>query len=130
MIKDKIIKQASKTDYYGLKKNSTHKSNLKNKNCGDIIFVELIVNKNKIKSMRYETKACIYCQASASYLASTIKGFALNDIKDDFKIFKDIRNFKSNLLPKKYKKFLFLFDNENRKECSLLPFIAILKACK
>ena len=130
MIKDKIIKQANKTDYYGLKNNSTHKTNLKNKNCGDIIFVELIVYKNKIKSMRYETKACIYCQASASFLASTIKDFAFNNIKNDFKIFKDITNIKSHLLPKRYKKFLFLFENTNRMECSLLPFNAILKACK
>ena len=32
--------------------------------------------------------------------------------------------------PKKYKKFEFLFSNKNRIDCVLLPFNALVKACK
>ena len=49
---------------------------MKNKNCGDIINLEVIIKNQKFKSMRYETESCIYCQASASFLAYSIKQFS------------------------------------------------------
>ena len=66
MINIKILKLASNTKYFGLKNNYTHKCIFKNKKCGDKISLEIIVRKNKICSMRYETNSCIYSQASAN----------------------------------------------------------------
>ena len=79
MIDIKIIKIASDTINEGLKNIFTHKSSMKNKICGDIIEIEIIAKNNKIKSFRYETKSCIYCNASASILSNKIKLFSINN---------------------------------------------------
>ena len=68
MIDEKIIKLALNTKNVGLKNNYSHKISLKNSLCGDKITLEIIINKNKINSMKYETESCLYCEASASLL--------------------------------------------------------------
>ena len=60
MINKEIIKLASNTSNVGLNKNITHKISLKNSTCGDKITLELIADKKKIKSMKYETVSCVY----------------------------------------------------------------------
>ena len=83
MINNKIISQASKTNFYGLKKKYTHKYKMKNKNCGDIINLEVIIKNQKFKSMRYETESWIYFQAS-QVLGHSIKQFSISDFKRIF----------------------------------------------
>ena len=80
MIDKKIIRIASNTKFEGLRKIYTHKSSAKNRLCGDYIKIELIADKSKIKSMRYETESCILCEASASLLANKIRNFNLKDL--------------------------------------------------
>ena len=87
MINSKIIRLASNTKFAGLKNIFTHKSSVKNSLCGDFIKVEIIANKTKIKSMRYQTESCVICEASASLLANKIKNFNLKDLKDNYKLF-------------------------------------------
>ena len=48
MINSKIIKIASNTRFNELFNEFTHKSNIKNKKCGDTITIELIVKNVKI----------------------------------------------------------------------------------
>ena len=72
MINQDIIKLASNTSNVGLKNKYSHKISLKNTTCGDKITLELIVDKKKISSMRYETVSCVYCEASASLLSRKI----------------------------------------------------------
>ena len=132
MINDNILKIALNTNNYGLKDIFTHKSILKNSKCGDKIHVELIVKKNKISSMRYETESCIFCQASASILAKSIKLFSVNDIKENINYIKDCIKMKKNFLPKKLKIFkeIVHYKNINRIDCIMLPFNALIKALK
>ena len=73
MISAEIIKIASDTSNYGIKKNSNLIATSKNKICGDKITIEIEVSKNKIDKMYYETESCIFCQASASLLSKIIK---------------------------------------------------------
>ena len=133
MIDTKIIKIASNTKYVGLKNHCTHKSSLKNSTCGDFIKVEFIANKSKIKSMRYETESCIYCNASASLMAKQIRGLSIGRVKKDLN---KLRSFsmdqKSFQIPIKFKKFKSLFKktNTNRLNCIFLPLDAVLKALK
>ena len=68
MIKNEIIKIALNTKNVGLTNKYDFKSNLKNSFCGDKIELELIVKNTKIDTMKYETEACVYCEASASLL--------------------------------------------------------------
>ena len=133
MINNEIIKIASNTSYVGLKNDYTYKSSKKNLMCGDIIKVELVVNKSKINSMRYETESCIYCNASASLIAKNIRGLNINKVKKDLNKLRSFSmDLKSFQIPIKFKKFKSLFKktNTNRLNCIFLPLDAVLKALK
>ena len=73
MISKEIIRIASNTSNVGLNDQYSHKISLKNKLCGDKITLELLIKNTKVRSIRYETEACIYCEASASLLSKKIK---------------------------------------------------------
>ena len=132
MINKEIIRIASNTSNVGLNNKYSHKIALKNKLCGDKITLELIVTKQKITSMKYETESCIYCEASASLLSKKIKKLNIQTIKDDFiNLKKNLKNRKIKI-PKKFDDFKKLFnsDNLNRYNCLFLPFDAVIKALK
>ena len=132
MINKDIIRLASNTSNAGLKNIYSHKISLKNSTCGDKITLELIADKKKISSMKYETIYCVYCEASASLLAKKIKNFKLKDIKNDFINLKKVSTKKNGKIPKKLSDFKKLLnsDNFNRFKCVFLPFDAVLKALK
>jgi nitrogen fixation NifU-like protein len=133
MISNEIIKIASNTSYVGLKNDYTYKSSKKNLMCGDLIKVELVVNKSKINSMRYESESCIYCNASASLIAKHIRGLSINKVKKDLNKLRSFSmDLKSFQIPIKFKKFKSLFKktNTNRLNCIFLPLDAVLKALK
>jgi len=132
MINKEIIRIASNTSNVGLNNKYSHKISLKNKLCGDKITLELIVTKQKITSMKYETESCIYCEASASLLSKKIKKLNIQTIKDDFINLKKIIKNKKIKIPKKFDDFKKLFnsDNFNRYNCLFLPFDAVIKALK
>ena len=132
MIDKEIIRMASNTSNVGLNNKYSHKISLKNKLCGDKITLELIVAKQKIISMKYETESCIYCEASASLLSKKIKKLNIQTIKDDFINLKKILKNRKIKIPKKFDDFKKLFnsDNFNRYNCLFLPFDAVIKALK
>ena len=132
MINKDIIKLASNTINVGLKNKYSHKISLKNSTCGDKITLELIIDKKKICSMKYETVSCIYCEASASLLSRKIKNIKLKDIKNDFATLKKISQKKNGKLPNRLSDYerLFNSDNFSRLKCIFLPIDAVLKALK
>ena len=132
MINKDIIKLASNTSNVGLKNKYSHKVSLKNSTCGDKITLELIADKKKISSMKYETISCVYCEASASLISRKIKNVKLKDIKNDFIILKKISLKKNVKIPKRLSDFekLLNSDNLNRFKCIFLPIDAVLKALK
>ena len=132
MINKEIIKLASNTSNVGLKNKYSHKISLKNSTCGDKITLELVIDKKKICSMKYETVSCIYCEASASLLSRKIKNIKLIDIKNDFVTLKKVSLKKNVKIPKKLSDFKKLLnrDNFNRFKCIFLPIDAVIKALK
>ena len=132
MINKEIIKLASNTSNVGLKNKYSHKISLKNSTCGDKITLELVIDKEKICSMKYETVSCIYCEASASLLSRKIKNIKLVDIKNDFVTLKKVSLKKNVKIPKKLSDFKKLLnrDNFNRFKCIFLPIDAVIKALK
>ena len=64
-----IIKIASDTTNNKILKDYTHRSKYKNKTCGDIIEMRVNIKKNIIQDIGYQTKSCVYCQASASLIS-------------------------------------------------------------
>ena len=132
MINKDIIRLASNTSNVGLKKKYSHKISLKNSTCGDKITLELIADKKKISSMKYETISCVYCEASASLLSRKIKNVKLKDIKNDLITLKKISIKKNVKIPKRLSDFekLLNSDNFNRFKGIFLPIDAVLKALK
>ena len=132
MINNQIIKIASNTKNVGLTNNYNYRSSLKNSLCGDKIKIELIANKIKVNSMRYETEACVLCEASASLIANKIKNYSLGKLKKDIKTLKENINNNNSNLPKKFKEFEYLTNKNSidRKKCVILPLDALIKAFK
>ena len=90
MITNEIIKIASNTKNVGCENRYTFKSNLKNSLCGDKIKIELMIKKKRINSMKYETEACVYCEASASLLAKKIKNLDIYTVIKDLNFLKNV----------------------------------------
>jgi len=132
MINKEIIRIASNTSNVGLNNKYSHKISLKNNLCGDKITLELIVTKQKIISMKYETESCVYCEASASLLSKKIKKLNIQTIKNDFINLKKIFKNREIKIPKKFGDFKKLFNSDNfkRYNCLFLPFDAVIKALK
>ena len=118
MINQQVIKFASDTSNYGIKKKSNFVATSKNKICGDKITVELEIKKKTIKKMSYETESCVFCQASASLLSKSIKNKNTNTNK--LSLILDVT--------KKNKNFKELLKNKQRISCIMLPFEALHKA--
>jgi nitrogen fixation NifU-like protein len=129
MINPEIIKIASDTSNYGIKKNPDLAVTFKNKICGDKITIEVEISNNKIQKMSYETESCVFCQASASLLSKIIKKSSIENLRND--INEIIMSYKKKkiILRKKYKPFRKLFQQKykERFNCILLPFNALLK---
>ena len=128
----KILEIASNTKNNKIVKNFTHSAKNKNPICGDVMEISLRINNDKIIDFGYQSKSCIYCQASASLLSKLSINKSLEKIKEinSFvgKFFKD-----TNLkFSKEWKQFEKLFNKKNisRKECILLPFKTLTKALK
>lgn len=125
-----ILKIASKTDNIKIIDNYTHFSKYKNKLCGDLIEIHLIINNNIIKDFAYQTKSCVLCQASASLLSKAAKNKSIKNIKHFHKLL--IFSFQNDKikLPVEWSIFKKLAKTKYyaRKECIELPFKALNKA--
>ena len=132
MINREIIRLAACTKNVGLKNEYSHKTSLKNSLCGDKITIEILIKNTKVRSIRYETEACIFCEASASLISRKIQNLYIKDIKKDFLYLKKISNNKKFKIPHKLSDYKKLFNSVNlsRIKCIILPFNAVLKALK
>ena len=92
------------------------------------MFLQIILKKNIIKELRYETEACIFCEASASTLAIIARNTKLNVLKDNLSKYLNL----DKKIPKKFRDLTYLLKEKymNRKDCILLPFKAFYKAIK
>lgn len=132
MITSEILKIASNCKNIGLTNKYTFKSSLKNPLCGDKIKLELYIKKSILNSMKYETESCVYCEASASLLASTIKNLNTNTIIKELNILKKAMKNEKLSLPKNFIDFKILINKKNLKRinCINLPLDAVLKALR
>ena len=115
MITSEIVKIASNSKNVGLTNKYTFKSSLKNSLCGDKIKLELNIKKAKINSMKYETESCVYCEASASLLATTIEDLHINTIIKELNLLKKAMKDDKPNLPVNFKDFKILINKKNLK---------------
>jgi len=130
MINAEIIKIASDTSNFGIKRKSNYVATCKNKICGDKITVEIEMSNNIVKKMYYETESCIFCQASASLLSKLIKKSNIEKLSLEINNIKMLDKRKNIILKNKYRCFkkLFQLKYKERFNCVMLPFNALLKA--
>ena len=127
-----ILKIASDTTYTKKISNFSHSAKKKNPMCGDIINIKINLKKGKIKNINYETKSCIYCQASASIIS---KYFINKKINTIYKVLVLIEKYYygQTLSTNQILDKIFNKKNLKRKECLYLPvktFAAALKLKK
>ena len=107
--------------------NFTHSAFKKNHVCGDYIDFKIYVKNNCIHKISFETKSCVYCQASANLLCKFLykkkldKIFRKLDLINEFYDNQDVVI--KGLLNKVFNK-----KNYKRKDCIYLPVKAISKA--
>ena len=123
------IKIAAETSNNKILEDYTHKSKYKNKTCGDYIEIRLEIKKNQIKNIGYQTKSCVYCQASTNLVTKTLikktknkLNYLLDNLVDYFE--DEIKPLPNDLI--KFKK-LFNKKNISRKNCVIMPLIALKK---
>ena len=128
----RILEIASHTDNNKVIQDYTHKYKCRNSLCGDEMEISLIVKNSVVKDMGYQSKACIYCEASVSLLSRKIKGKKIDEIRtlvlNGDKLF---NNIKVNL-EKHWYDFKEILNKKNlsRKECLLLPIKTLAKALR
>ena len=128
----KILEIASNTKNNKIVKNFTHLAKNKNPICGDEMEISLRITNDKIIDFGYQSKSCIYCQASVSLLSINIKNKKITIINE---LIQDLENFfsnNSNKFKKEWPQYKVLFKKKNlaRKSCLLLPFQTLKKALK
>ena len=124
-----IIKIAADTSNNKILEDYTHKSKYKNKTCGDYIEIRLEIKKNQIKNIGYQTKSCVYCQASTNLVTKTLIKKTKNKLNYLLDNLVDYFEDEIKPLPKDLKKFKKLFNKKNisRKNCVIMPLIALKK---
>ena len=127
-----IIKIASDTSNNKVIKHYTDIAKQKNPLCGDHIEIKLNIYENQIIDFAYQTKSCVFCQASASMLSKkTMKKDIISTKKFLMIAEKLFENDKISLNSDwKTLKKIFNKKNLSRKECLLLPIRALLKIIK
>lgn len=127
-----IIKIASDTSNNKVIKHYTDIAKQKNPLCGDHIEIKLNIYENQIIDFVYQTKSCVFYQASASMLSKkTIKKDIISTKKFLMIAEKLFENDKISLNSDwKTLKKIFNKKNLSRKECLLLPIRALLKIIK
>ena len=128
----KILEIASNTENIKIVENFTHKAKNKNPICGDEIEIRLKINNDKILDFGYQSKSCIYCQASASLLSINIKNKKVKIINQLLNDVEDFFSNRYNKFEKEWPQYQVLFTKKNisRKGCLLLPFQTLNKALK
>lgn len=116
MYKERIIENYKDPNNLGELKSPTHEKRLFNQSCGDEIKIQLIVDKNKIKDIKFSGKSCAICTASASLITEVIKNKDINEV-EKFKKEKVIEILGIEVIP-------------TRIKCALLPLEAIKEAIK
>ena len=125
-----ILKIASDTSHNKTLNNFTHSAYKKNPMCGDYIIFKIYMKKQIIEDISYESKSCIYCQASVSLLSKNSINLSLEKVQNLINCAIYYFEENSSGFPKEWKIFNQIFNKKNisRKECILLPFKTISKA--
>lgn len=98
---------------YGSLDSDSKKSHGANPSCGDSITMDVSIENNVIKDIRFSGQGCAISTASASMLTEHVKGMKITEIAE--LEFEDIE------------KIMKIRINPARKKCALLPLTVLKK---
>jgi len=99
---------------FGELKNPTHKHTETNSSCGDEITINLVMENEKVRDVKFSGSGCVISLVSASLLTKKIKGMKIQDIQ---------KMDKSDII-----KLLKIKVNPARMKCALLSLKAVKSA--
>ncbi len=86
MYREHILELYKHPENFGILKNATKTYTLNNPLCGDEITMQVIIQDNNVKDVKFLGKGCAISMASASLLTDKVKGM---NVKDVVKLTKD-----------------------------------------
>lgn len=78
--REKLLDNYNNPQNYGELADATHKKQLENLSCGDSITMQLIVQDEVIKDIKFEGEGCAVAIASASILTQELKGKTIEEV--------------------------------------------------
>lgn len=69
-----ILQHSKRPRNFGPLEHATHMADGRNASCGDELRVELIVENDSIREVKFTASACAICTASASLMTGEVKG--------------------------------------------------------
>jgi len=111
--REQIIDHYKNPRNFGKLKSKSKSSHGENPSCGDSISLDVVIEKSKIKDIKFSGEGCAIAMASASMLTEKVKGMKITDIAGiDFD---DIE------------KMLSIKINPSRRTCALLSLMVLKK---
>ena len=81
MYREHILELYKNPQNFGELKKSTHKHTEFNSLCGDELTIQLVIEDDKIKDVKFNGSGCVISLVSASLLTNRIKGMEIRDVK-------------------------------------------------
>ncbi|OJW23550.1 MAG: SUF system NifU family Fe-S cluster assembly protein [Planctomycetales bacterium 71-10] len=79
LYREEILDHYYSSPYRGRLERADHACDLDNPFCGDQIHVELAVDGDRIKDVRFDGKGCVISQAATSLLAERLEGATVEE---------------------------------------------------
>ncbi|MDZ7587611.1 MAG: iron-sulfur cluster assembly scaffold protein [Patescibacteria group bacterium] len=78
--REEILDHFKNPRNYGEVKQATHKGMDRNASCGDLLEMSAIIEKGKVKIVKFKGEGCAVAMAAASMLTEKIKGMSITEI--------------------------------------------------
>lgn len=119
-----ILQHSRRPRNFGRLEVATHSANGQNASCGDAIQVQLILEGNVVREIKFNSSACAVCTASASIMTSVVKGLAKAQALEvvlDFRRMA-VDGVLSERLPERLKALGGIHQFPQRVKCATLPW--------
>lgn len=85
-----ILEHSQHPHHHGNLKKVSHKLELRNPTCGDVLIVEVELNDGKIKNIAFSGSGCTISQASASLMTDEVIGKTRSEVEKQVLLFSDM----------------------------------------
>ena len=129
-----IIEHNKKPKNYGELEHFTHHAHGINPTCGDDIVVQVILDKDIIKDIRFHGKGCAIFKASSSLMTVNVKGKSVADVELLITQFRQMirgdinATIKQNVLGGSLRIFQGIGSLPSRVKCAVLPWATLHSA--